>query len=98
MVKLNLVHHPSNSDGLSEGRRGGSRAASTHQIYSDGVLALLKHAYQEGQFQHRQSRLREMRQEVKVCTGRGQAALPTRQAQLQAMPHATTRAQPPESA
>ena len=33
-----LAHHPSYSDGLSEGRRGGSRAASTHQIYSDGVL------------------------------------------------------------
>ena len=33
-----LVHHPSYSDGLSEGRRGGSRAASPHQIYSDGVL------------------------------------------------------------
>ena len=32
-----LVHRPSNSDGLSEGRRGGSRAASTHQIYSDDV-------------------------------------------------------------
>ena len=33
-----LVHRPINSDGLSDGRRGGSRAASTHQIYSDDVL------------------------------------------------------------
>ena len=38
--KAVLVHRPSNSDGLSEGRRGGSRAASTHQIYSDDVLVL----------------------------------------------------------